>query len=73
MQQLFATIKKSSKYACQQPRDDSQRLAPMMPFEVHIGTGPAKDYIVHGNGNQYRIADLRFYVKDDDGRFVPLS
>lgn len=72
MQQLFATIKKSSRYAHQQPRDDSQRVAPPIPFEVEIGHGPEHDYIVFGNGNQYRIADLHFFVKAGE-RFVRLT
>lgn len=69
MQQLYATIKKSSKYAYQQPRDDSNQPE---PFEVEIGNGPISDYIVYGNSNQYRISDLRFYVKTAD-RLVPIS
>ena len=68
MQQLYATIKKSSKYADQQPRDGSKPI----PFEVEVGDGPANEYIVYGNSNQYRIEDVRFYVKWGD-RFIPLS
>lgn len=72
MQQLFATIKTSSKYAYQQPRDTSQRLSPAIPFEVVVGSGSPRDYIVSGNGNQYRISDLRFWVKAGD-HFIRLS
>lgn len=61
--QVYATIKRSSKYRDQQ-RGGS-------PFPVHFDdyhTG----YIVFGGANQYRVEDLRFYIKAG-GRFVVLS
>jgi hypothetical protein len=61
--ELFAKIKKSSEYYHQH---DGKT-----PFPVHFGTSYGS-YIVFGNQNRYRTADLRFYVKVD-GRFVALS
>lgn len=69
--QLYATIRKSSKYAHQQPRDTSQRSAPPRPFAVEI-VGGYDEYCVEGNSNMYRIADVRFYAKRDD-RFIALT
>ncbi len=61
--QLYASIKRSSKYHYQQRSKD--------PFPVHVG-GSGGGYCVFGNANQYRIEDLRFYVKVGD-RMVALS
>lgn len=66
MQQLYATIKKTSTYAHQQRRDNSRAI----PFEVEIRG--ENGYCVYGNSNQYRLADLRFYVKCNE-RFVSIS
>lgn len=62
--QVYAAIKRSSKYRYQQRSKD--------PFPVHFVDYPLGDYAVFGNTNQYRIADLRFYVRVGE-RFVALS
>lgn len=59
--QLYATIKRSSKYAHQQPRDLSGKA---QPFEVEIGGYDS--YIFRGNDNQYRAADLTLFVRCRD-------
>jgi len=51
---LYAVIRRSSQYRYQQRSKN--------PFEVHFGDYPG-GYCVFGNDNQYRIEDLRFYVK----------
>jgi hypothetical protein len=61
--QLYAVIKRSSKYHYQQRSKE--------PFEVQFRDYP-DGYCVCGNDNQYRIQDLRFYVKVGE-RWVALS
>lgn len=62
-QQIVARIKKSSKYAYQAP--DKKW------FEVRFT--PHDDYNVRGNGNSYRMADVVFGVRLDDGKIVELK
>ena len=52
-QQLYARIRKSSKYAHQ-----TDKL-----FEVRVGTAPYDDFVVHGGpGGVYALRDVHFYV-----------
>jgi hypothetical protein len=62
-QQLYAEIKKSSKYACQV---DLCRNSPYgYPFKVCI-VEDFGGYVVKGGiGGQYRIADVNLYVMQD--------
>lgn len=60
---LYASIRKSSEYHGQ--------TKPGALFPVSIGGGYG-DYIVAGNSNQYRLRDLRFYVRVGD-RFICLE
>jgi len=62
-QQLYAEIKKSSKYASQA---DLCRNSPHgYPFQVRI-VDDEDGYVVKGGvGGQYRIADVNLYVMQD--------
>lgn len=69
--QLYAVIKKSSKYRDQQSRaKKGEGIGGAQPFPVSFDSLPAKywfqrdiSYVVRGNSNQYRTTDLTFYVK----------
>ncbi len=58
-QQLYAKIKRSSKYYGQ--------TTPGERFEVHIQYQGGWDYVVQGNLNNYRLADVNLFVVNDDG------
>lgn len=58
-QQLYAKIKKSSKYYGQ--------TAPGERFEVHIRHQGGYEYVVRGNNNDYRLADVNLFVVSDEG------
>lgn len=59
-QQLYASIKKSSKYAAQ--NNDATRYGFGLPFKVRIDPAYG-DYCVQGGpGGQYRLADVQLYV-----------
>lgn len=63
-QQLYAEIKKSSKYACQ--IEASKRSGWPYPFPVRI-EADATDYVVKGGiGGRYRLSDVNLYVIEDD-------
>jgi hypothetical protein len=67
-QQLVARIKKSSKYAYQSPEGDW--------FEVQFRnwSGDRCDaYTIHCNSNDYRVCDLAFGVRLDNGKIVKLQ
>lgn len=62
-QQLFAEIKKSSKYAHQATLAKSQGW----PYPFPVTIKPARDgYVVKGGyGGEYRLADVNLYVIED--------
>jgi hypothetical protein len=63
-QQIYATIKRSSKYYGQ--HDGS------VPFPVHFQ--PSWDgYIVNGNDNRYRLRDVWLQVQTVDGSYMRIS
>jgi hypothetical protein len=63
--EIYASIRKSSKYSHQTERGAR--------FPVRIGgPGGYGEYIVEGNGNRYGIRDLRFYIRAGD-RFICIS
>ena len=64
MTQLYAVIRRRSKYYGQQQTRD--------PFLVEV-CGRTDDYIFRGNDNDYRAEDLTFWVKNVRGEFVRLS
>lgn len=63
-QQLYAEIKKSSKYAGQAELCRSNGYG--YPFKVRIVHDGGGDYVVKGGvGGQYRLADVNLYVIED--------
>jgi len=60
--QLYATLKRSSEHAHQQPGKE--------PFPVQI-KHQYDSYCVVGNDNVYRLSDLKFWIKVRD-KLVPL-
>lgn len=68
-QQLYAKIKRSSKYEYQNKTAEENGFG--LPFEVDIQTDSgthSKDYVVKGGpGGQYRLADVNLFVKCADG------
>lgn len=63
-QQLFAEIKKSSKYASQAELCRTNGYG--YPFKVRILHDGGGDYCVKGGvGGQYRLADVNLYVIED--------
>ncbi|WP_417777118.1 hypothetical protein [Stutzerimonas xanthomarina] len=67
-QQLYAEIKKSSKYAGQ--ADWAKREGRPYPFPVRIASDGGGDYVVKGGpGGQYRMADVNLYVIENGQKF----
>ena len=72
-QEVYATIKRTSKYRYQQPTSTRVGGGGLprtrdIPFCVTFGLIAVHgDYGVTGNANQYRPSDLNFYVRLDSG------
>lgn len=67
-QQLYAEIKKSSKYASQ--ADWAKREGWPYPFPVRIASDGGGEYVVKGGpGGQYRMADVNLYVIESGQKF----
>ncbi|WP_312596372.1 hypothetical protein [Stutzerimonas nitrititolerans] len=67
-QQLYAEIKKSSKYASQ--ADWAKREGRPYPFPVRIASDGGGDYVVKGGvGGQYRLADVNLFVIENGQKF----
>lgn len=70
MQELYAEIRKTSKYAYQ--AEAAKRAGHAYPFQVHIE--PDKDgYVVKGGyGGQYRLEDVALFVlgADDSKTYI---
>jgi len=64
-QQLYAKIKKSSKYYGQ--------TKPGERFAVHIEHQNGWEYVVRGNNNDYRLADVNLFVGDDKDSEVRIA
>ncbi|MCY1259998.1 hypothetical protein D9M68_100630 [compost metagenome] len=64
-QQLYAKIKRTSKYFGQ---TDPDAL-----FPVHIEQEGNWEYTVHGNGSDYRLIDVQLFVVGKDGRELLIS
>lgn len=64
-QQLYAKIKKSSKYYGQ--------TAPGKLFEVHVEKEGGWEYVVHGNNNDYRLVDVNLFVVGQNGQELKIS
>ncbi|ARQ01916.1 hypothetical protein [Pseudorhodoplanes sinuspersici] len=63
-QQLVARIKRSSKYYGQ--------TAPGEWFDVKV-VGWDRAYPLRGNHNNYRMSDVAFGIRDNDGLIVELK
>lgn len=63
MQQLYAEIKKSSKYAHQ--ADMCKERGFGYPFPVNISHDAGGYQVKGGIGGQYRLADVNLYVIED--------
>ncbi len=64
-QQLYAKIKRSSKYFGQAGKDDL--------FQVYI-VAHRGEYVVEGGpGGQYRLADVNLFVVGEDGFALRIS
>lgn len=71
-QQLYAKIKKSSKYFNQNSFAQAEPERWGWPFRVHIVAAPG-DYCVQGGpGGQYRLDDVNLYIIED-GREMRIS
>lgn len=69
MTQVYATLRRSSKYAHQQRGDEP------WPVEFDTASDSHADpsgHIARGNGNQYRLRDLKFWIKQGE-TFVELK
>lgn len=65
-QQLYAKIKRSSKYEYQNQLAIEGEYG--LPFAVEIDSYKNDPYPVKGGpGGQYRLSDVNLFVKSDDG------
>lgn len=64
MQQLYAKVKRSSKYFYQ---NECARKNGEFPFPVAIRTGGDDYKVIGGPGGAYRLADVNLFVVDDRG------
>ncbi|MEB3733414.1 hypothetical protein ULF88_03055 [Halopseudomonas pachastrellae] len=64
MQQLYAEIKKSSKYAHQAQMNIDMGYG--YPFKVSIRDDSSGYRVKGGVGGQYRLEDVNLYVFDND-------
>lgn len=65
--ELYATIKRTSKYALQ-GRDECTDKTILFPVQQV----QASSYAFRLNSNQYRREDLNFYVKTPCGKLIKL-
>ncbi|RRW91041.1 hypothetical protein [Pandoraea apista] len=65
MQQIYAVIKRSSKYYGQTKLGER--------FDVHIQPQGGSEYVVHGNANDYRLSDVNLFVVDDKGNELRIA
>ncbi|MFA6121889.1 MAG: hypothetical protein WCT35_04750 [Sideroxydans sp.] len=69
-QQIYAKIKRSSKYAHQNKTASEGHWG--CPFEVEIYAIDDAYCVSGGPGGRYRLADLNLFIKDD-GREVRIA
>lgn len=71
MTQLYATIKKTSRYATQQSYHLDEKGKPL-PFEVKIGEKHGDELrAIGGVGGNYDVKDLNYFIKHD-GKFIKI-
>jgi len=71
MTQIFAMIKKSSRYYAQRYYHMDEEKKKCIPFEIEFKEDDS-EYAFGGVGGNYAIKDLNFYVKAG-GKFVRLK
>ncbi|AMR80228.1 hypothetical protein [Cupriavidus nantongensis] len=59
-QQIYARIKRTSKYYGQTEK------GAMFPVQLDPHKGKS-EYVVHGNSNDYRLADVQLFIVGGDG------
>lgn len=59
-QQIYAVLKRTSKYVHQ--------AEPGAMFPVTITVAGRDEYRVHGNHNDYRLADVQLWLVDGDNK-----
>lgn len=64
-QQIYAKIKRSSKYYGQSKLGER--------FEAHIQYQDGWEYVVHGNDNDYRLSDVNLFVVDEKGNELRIA
>lgn len=74
-QQLYAKIKRTSKYADQNETAAQGSWGLPFPVEIQLSRiAISKDYVVKGGpGGQYRLADVNLFVKCDDGTDLKIT
>lgn len=65
-QQIYARIKRTSKYYGQ---TDKGFMFPVQ-LDPHEGKW---EYVVHGNGNNYRLVDVQLFILGADGTELRIS
>lgn len=71
MQQLFAKIKRNSKYAYQ--NEHAIGFGYGLPFKVSIVPSFGEYCVQGGPGGQYRLADVQLFIKDDNGAVIRIA
>jgi hypothetical protein len=73
MQQLYAKIKRTSKYAYQNDMAKDQPQLFGLPFKVNV-LPSASEYCVQGGpGGKYRLQDVQLFVIDEAGRQLRIA
>jgi hypothetical protein len=70
-QQLVGRIKRTSKYSYQAPQTNGGWFD--INFSQWAGRMGIDQYSIRGNNNDYRICDLNFGVRIDNGTVIPLK
>jgi hypothetical protein len=71
MQQLYAKIKRNSKYAHQ--NEQAKGFGHGLPFKVSIVPAFGEYCVQGGPGGQYRLADVQLFIKSDDGKEMRIA
>lgn len=69
-QQLYAKIKKSSKYYGQTPADE---IFPVRICPVNVEKEQNLEFTVHTDSNCYRLVDVNLYVAGKGGQRYKIS
>jgi hypothetical protein len=64
-QQLYAKVKKSSKYCSQNTYAETDPERWGWPFRVRVDPGEGDYCVLGGPGGRYRLADINLFVIED--------